>query len=171
MSLSMRLYLLTAFLDYLRASRAPLSNYGEWNWVRRQHGLNAQSHPNVTTGRSGKPVRFIVFGIVEATDRKDVIQLVRPQWEAYSIAGRELGIRFDEQLLTLSHILELHGWPADIPGNTLILNTADYDVPAGTAVFVTCLLTIMEEAEDPDREKYILDVVNVDRMYLEVVDN
>jgi hypothetical protein len=29
----------------------------------------------------------------------------------------------------------------------------------------------MEEAEDPDREKYILDVVNVDGMYLEVVDN
>ncbi|KAJ7855331.1 hypothetical protein B0H13DRAFT_1903163, partial [Mycena leptocephala] len=150
------------------ARQAPLSKYHEWKWVRGSQGLNAHSPASLVTGSGAKPVRFTVFGVVEATDRKGVIRLVRPQWESHNVAGRELGIRFDEQLLTLAHVLEHHGWPADICKNRLILTRAEDEIPAGTAIFATCILAVLEEAEDPTREKYILDVLDIDGMYLEV---
>ncbi|KAJ6518258.1 hypothetical protein C8R47DRAFT_1062791 [Mycena vitilis] len=169
MTSTIRPFLLPGFLEYYRTRPAPLSVSEDWAWVKRKDGLNAQA-PKARKGfRSNAPVKFAVWGMVTGTHREGIVELKRPRWEADGVAGRELGIQFDMQLLTLCRALELHVLDNRIPNDTIALTTDSTDIPIGAALFATCLLSVLDNAADDAPERYKLDVLTIDGLYLDFV--
>ncbi|KAK7035953.1 hypothetical protein R3P38DRAFT_3183759 [Favolaschia claudopus] len=116
------------------------------------------------------PIRFCIFGMVEATPQglENVLLLKRPDWESRRPAERDFLCQYDMQLVTLSLMLETHSCRRVLlPGDCLYLES-DRTFPPGTIVFVRALLSLYQQAEPAGRlQDYKLEVVQVDSTYVE----
>ncbi|KAJ7801438.1 hypothetical protein B0H13DRAFT_2390014 [Mycena leptocephala] len=146
MSPAIHVHLLRGCLEFLRSSRTALSGSDlQWLWVPTADGFIA--HKKKRSGSA--PIIFTIFGVIATPGRPDVL---------------EFNIRFDMQLLTMSRVMEHHGWdPAD--DSHIVVTYAGATYPIGSTIFATATLTVKDVTVESDDEPYILDLVSVEAMY------
>ncbi|KAJ7832111.1 hypothetical protein B0H13DRAFT_2371136 [Mycena leptocephala] len=161
MSPAIHVHLLRGCLEFLRSSRTALSGSDlQWLWVPTADGFIA--HKKKRSGSA--PIIFTIFGVIATPGRPDVLVLEKPDWQAEGSVGKEFNIRFDMQLLTMSRVMEHHGWdPAD--DSHIVVTYAGATYPIGSTIFATATLTVKDVTVESDDEPYILDLVSVEAMY------
>ncbi|KAJ7500706.1 hypothetical protein B0H11DRAFT_1908583 [Mycena galericulata] len=171
MPLSMRPHMLRGFLDFLNKANWALSDlHNIYEWVELDKGVRAERLRQTPEGDplDTKPVNLVLFGIVQEGPQKGCITIARPNWNSDGPLGRELGLKYDSQLLTIVRAMDAHGMGGTLRDENLVL-TADLDqtLPVDSLLFATATLTVLTTRKK-NETPYVLEVAEVKALFLDM---
>ncbi|KAJ7082086.1 hypothetical protein B0H15DRAFT_952763 [Mycena belliarum] len=168
-----RLFMHRAFLDFMSSAPYALSASAKYLWSASPQGVRANRR-----SRPGEAAEILVFGVVQESVRVAVpdygdpglsnaqvlgkITLRHPAWSTDGVLGRQLGIKYDEQLLNLCRFIQEEGSGETLDGEYLILATvSDYIAPPGAAIIASATLELIDGGDMP----YVLHVLAVEAVF------